>query len=197
VKTFKQRYSIDVREHIESKGGQDYLPWSHAVKYASLADEAFTFEVHEKDGVPYFPLPTSGGFVKVTATIGGKGLTSILPVLDHRNKVIPKPNPFEINKAVMRCLCKAIALHGIGLSLWSREFTEPDEREYQEEGPGNHAIVDPPEGWSWDQVTVYCQKRKWPIPSNLSVERLKKLKEHFKDLQEVHFDDLDEVSGTP
>lgn len=183
MSNFKDLYAIDVRPHIESKGGQDYLPWSQAVKYASLADAAFTFTVHEKDDLPFFPLPTGGGFVKVSATLNGKTLSSILPVLDHRNKVIAKPNPFEINKAVQRCLCKAIALHGIGLSLWSREFIEPEVVDYTSE-------VEPPTGWTWETVQGHCKAEGWPAPQTLNKERLVALVTHFTDKIGAAFDDL-------
>jgi hypothetical protein len=45
----------------------------------------------------------------------------MLPVMDNRNKAIPKPNAFDVNKAQMRCLAKAIAMHGLGLYIYAGE----------------------------------------------------------------------------
>jgi hypothetical protein len=43
--------------------------------------------------------------------------------MDHRNKSIPieKLCSFEVNKTIQRATAKAIAMHGLGLSLWTGE----------------------------------------------------------------------------
>jgi hypothetical protein len=48
-------------------------------------------------------------------------MTSQLPVMDYRNKAVPNPDAFAVNTAMQRCLAKAIALHGLGLSLYVGE----------------------------------------------------------------------------
>ena len=47
----------------------------------------------------------------------------MLPVMDNRNKSIPvdKIDSFEVNKTIQRSTVKAIAMHGLGLSLWTGE----------------------------------------------------------------------------
>jgi hypothetical protein len=47
----------------------------------------------------------------------------MLCVMDHRNKSIPieKLCSFEVNKTIQRATAKAIAMHGLGLSLWTGE----------------------------------------------------------------------------
>jgi DNA polymerase III alpha subunit len=44
-----------------------------------------------------------------------------LPVMDNRNKSIVNPTSREISDARMRCLVKAIALHGLGLYIYAGE----------------------------------------------------------------------------
>ena len=67
-------------------------------------------------------------FVGVDATIKGITRRCLLPVMDHKNKAIPKPNAFDVNKAQMRCLQKAIAMHGLGLYIYAGEdLPEADE----------------------------------------------------------------------
>ena len=44
-----------------------------------------------------------------------------LPVLDHKNKPIPNPNAFDINKNKMRCLVKCISMFGLGLYIYAGE----------------------------------------------------------------------------
>ena len=52
----------------------------------------------------------------------------IHPVLNHQNKPIPDPNPFDINTSIQRCLVKAIAIAtGIGLHIYAGEDLPPDE----------------------------------------------------------------------
>jgi len=48
-------------------------------------------------------------------------MTAQLPVMDYRNKAVPNPDAFAVNTAMQRCLAKAIALHGLGLSLYVGE----------------------------------------------------------------------------
>ena len=57
----------------------------------------------------------------VTVTMFGKPMTCQLPVMDHRNKAVPKPDAFQVNTAIMRCMAKALALHGLGLYIYSGE----------------------------------------------------------------------------
>jgi hypothetical protein len=56
-----------------------------------------------------------------TVNAFGKSMTAQLPVMDYRNKAIPNPDAFAVNTAMQRCLAKAIALHGLGLSLYVGE----------------------------------------------------------------------------
>jgi hypothetical protein len=58
-------------------------------------------------------------FCSVTAF--GKTMTAQLPVLDYQNKAIKNPDAMAVNTAMQRCLAKAIALHGIGLYIYSSE----------------------------------------------------------------------------
>jgi hypothetical protein len=41
--------------------------------------------------------------------------------MDHRNKAIANPDAFAVNKNLMRCLAKAIAMHGLGLYIYAGE----------------------------------------------------------------------------
>ena len=51
----------------------------------------------------------------------GKEMTSQLPVMDYRNKAIANPDAMSVNTAMQRCLAKAIALHGLGLYIYTGE----------------------------------------------------------------------------
>lgn len=111
---------IDVNDHIEKKNGLSYLSWAWAWAEVLKVDPQANFEVVMFHDQPYMTLHDSH-MVWVTVTIFGKSVTCQLPVLDYRNKCIPKPNAFDINTTIMRCLTKGIALHGLGLYIYAGE----------------------------------------------------------------------------
>jgi hypothetical protein len=41
--------------------------------------------------------------------------------MDYRNKAIPNPDAFAVNTAIMRCMTKALSLHGLGLYIYAGE----------------------------------------------------------------------------
>jgi len=106
---------IDVSEHIEKKNNLSYLSWAWAVDTLLQQDPSATWEYKE----PAKFGETLMVFCSVTAF--GKTMTAQLPVMDYRNKAIVNPDAFSVNTAMQRCLAKAIALHGIGLYIYSGE----------------------------------------------------------------------------
>jgi hypothetical protein len=106
---------IDVSEHIEKKNNLSYLSWAWAVDTLLQQDPNATWEYKE----PAQFGETLMVFCSVTAF--GKTMTAQLPVMDYRNKAIANPDAFSVNTAMQRCLAKAIALHGIGLYIYSGE----------------------------------------------------------------------------
>ena len=106
---------INVNEHTEKKGQLTYLSWAWAVHYLLEDDPTATWQYHE----PQIFAETMMVFCSVTAF--GKTMTSQLPVLDYKNKAIKNPDAMAVNTAMQRCLAKAIALHGIGLYIYSSE----------------------------------------------------------------------------
>lgn len=111
---------LNVNEHTEKKAGLTYLSWAWAWQEALKADPTVNFMVHMFDGKPYMNINGSG-MVWVTVTMFGKAMTCFLPVMDYKNKCIADPDAFEVNKTIMRCLTKALALHGLGLYIYSGE----------------------------------------------------------------------------
>jgi hypothetical protein len=106
---------IDVSEHLEKKGKFNYISWSWAVDTLLQQDPTATWEYKE----PVQFGETLMVFCSVTAF--GKTMTAQLPVLDFSNKAMKNPDAMAVNTAMQRCLAKAIALHGIGLYIYSGE----------------------------------------------------------------------------
>jgi hypothetical protein len=119
---------VNVNDHTEKKNGLTYLSWAWAWQEALKADPKANFKVEMFDGNPLMPI--GGTFmVWVTVTMFDKPVTCMLPVLDYRNKPIATPNSFDVNTSIMRCLVKAIAMHGLGLYIYAGEDTPPDTEE--------------------------------------------------------------------
>ena len=69
--------------------------------------------------------------VHCDVTMFGKSIYMFLPVMNNQNKAIPKPNAFDVNSAMMRCLVKAIAAHGLGLYIYAGEDLPEEEKQAQ------------------------------------------------------------------
>jgi len=112
---------INVNDHTEKKNGLTYLSWAWAWAKVLELDPQATWEAVEFDGMPVRFLPDSSAMVKTAVTIKGHTKTCWLPVMDHRNKAIKNPDAFAINTALVRCLTKAISMHGLGLYIYAGE----------------------------------------------------------------------------
>lgn len=122
---------INVNDHTEKKNGLTYLSWAWGWAEALKADPKATFEVqtfHNKDGIEMPYMDVNGtGMVWVTVTLFGQGRTCMLPVMNHRNQPIQNPDAFQVNTAIMRCMTKALALHGLSLYIYAGEDLPEDD----------------------------------------------------------------------
>ncbi len=138
---------IDVSKSVKLKQKLSYLPWAKAwlevkTRFPTASYRAVTF-----DGKPYSYDENTGYLVFTEVTIEGEALQMWLPVMDGANKAMKaepytykvkeyknrKPTGqfidkmvqgatmFDINKALMRCLVKNIAMFGLGLYIYEGE----------------------------------------------------------------------------
>ena len=112
--------SKNVNEHTEKKGKLTYLSWAWAWAEALKADPEATYKI-EMFGDKCFMDINDTAMVFVTVTMFGKPMTCQLPVMNHLNKAIINPDAFAINTAIMRCMTKGLALHGLGMYIYSGE----------------------------------------------------------------------------
>jgi hypothetical protein len=110
----------NVNEHTEKKNGLTYLSWAWAWAEALKADSSAWYKI-EMFGDKCFMDINGTAMVFVTVTMYGKPMTCQLPVMDYRNKAIPNPDAFAVNTAIMRCMTKALSLHGLGLYIYAGE----------------------------------------------------------------------------
>tara|TARA_R100001440_G_scaffold16880_5_gene28604 strand:- start:5436 stop:6044 length:609 start_codon:yes stop_codon:yes gene_type:complete len=122
--------SIDVRPKVERKGQLDYLSWANAWHLLMQKYPDSTRKVYEDPatGLNFF---TDGrtAYVKVGVTVKGVEHIDMLPVMDFRNNAVSvdKMTSTDVNKTIQRATAKAIALHGLGLSLWTGEDVPSEE----------------------------------------------------------------------
>jgi hypothetical protein len=136
---WKTMSQIDTRKLVEKKNGFTYLSWSHALRLLKdhVPDAMVTKHIFKQpDGtfLPYMVDPAGFAYVQVTVTLGKDvaAATEIMPVLNHANRPVQKPNSFEVNASLQRCMAKAISMAtGLGIHLYSGEdlpqsFAGPD-----------------------------------------------------------------------
>lgn len=135
---------INVNDHVEKKNGLTYLSWAWAWAEVLKIDPAATWEAQNFAGKDQpmcmlLAMPDGTAMVGVNVTINGITRSCLLPVMDHKNKAIPKPDAFAVNKNLMRCLAKAIAMHGLGLYIYAGEDL-PEQPQEQQEPPAPTAM---------------------------------------------------------
>tara|TARA_R100000935_G_scaffold47186_1_gene70902 strand:- start:675 stop:1283 length:609 start_codon:yes stop_codon:yes gene_type:complete len=124
---FKDLASISIKDKVEKKGKFNYLSWASAwsmIKGEFPNAQRKVYE-HEHTGLNFFS-DGSTAYVKVGITINDLEHIDYLPVMDYRNNsvAIDKVTSMDVNTAIQRSTAKAIAMHGLGLSLWTGEDTQ-------------------------------------------------------------------------
>jgi len=133
---------INVNDHTEKKNGLTYLSWAWAWAEALKADPTATFKVEMFDGKCYMEI-NGTAMVWVTVTMFGQPRTCMLPVMDSYNKpiliagvtttnkygkeVLTILDSFNVNTAIMRCMTKALALHGLGTYIYAGQDLPEDD----------------------------------------------------------------------
>ena len=139
---FDVLFPLDVGAHIEKKEGLSYLSWSYAWPEVKKRFPKAKYSIWKNEqGLPYVFDPHTGYMVYTSVTIEGVTHEMWLPVMDGKNKAM-KAEPyqyktksygkevvktvaactmFDINKTIMRCLVKNLAMFGLGLYIYAGE----------------------------------------------------------------------------
>ena len=141
--TFDELNKINVNEKTEKKDGLTYLSWAWAWGVFKEKCPDATYEICKNtDGLPYF-VSCAGAMVYTKVTANGETHEMWLPVMDGKNKAM-KVDPytyevkdwktkqlvekrveaftmFDVNKTLMRCLVKNLAMFGLGLYIYAGE----------------------------------------------------------------------------
>jgi hypothetical protein len=116
--------SLTIKDKVERKGKMDYLSCANAWHMLKTEHPNAQRKVYESDhtGLNFFT-DGSTAYVKVGIIVNDLEHIDYLPVMDFRNKSVSLENvtSMDINKTIQRSTAKAIAMHGLGLSLWTGE----------------------------------------------------------------------------
>lgn len=122
---FDKLSAVKVAEKVEKKGQLSYLSWAHAWAYAKKLYPTLRRTVYEtEDGMNYF---TDGNtaWVKVGVEINGVEYIDYLPIMNTsgrpRSIKLDQITSFDVNTSIQRSTVKALALHGLGLSVYAGE----------------------------------------------------------------------------
>lgn len=121
---FQTLNEVSFGENVEQKNNFSYLSWAHAWTYLKklYPDAQRIVYEHDHTGLNYFSDGTTG-YVKVGVVVQGLEHIDYLPIMDYRNQSIPlaKITSSDVNKSIQRSTAKAIAMHGLGIQLWTGE----------------------------------------------------------------------------
>lgn len=179
LSVFETLFQKNVNENVEKKkSGRtelSYLSWSWAwaeVKklFPNAKYEILKFQSANGTLLPYLYDEKTGYMVFTTVTIDNLTHEMWLPVMDGANKAmkdktytystkyngektVEPASMFDVNKTIMRCLVKNLAMFGLGLYIYSgedlpEEAPLPDMTDkeiidkYLEQNPNNKSNVD-------------------------------------------------------
>ena len=130
--TFEKLSAINVNAHVEKKSNLTYLSWAWAWSETKKACPDATYKIGQTDFDEVL-----GFMCHTEVTIEGETLEMWLPVMDGANKSMLKKSysyttrygektceaatSFDINKTIMRCLVKNLAMFGMGIYIYAGE----------------------------------------------------------------------------
>lgn len=166
---FNELYNINVNEFVEKKNtGKvflSYLSWTYAWKEIKSRFPDAQYEIVKfENGLPYCYDEKTGYMVYTRVTIEGITHEMWLPVMDSHNAAmlsepykvqtkyssytVEKCTMFDVNKTIMRCLTKNLAMFGLGLYIYAGEDVpnsnegDGDEKPESDEKPKENKTVD-------------------------------------------------------
>lgn len=188
---FERLSAINVNDHVEKKKDLTYLSWAWAWSETKKAcpDATYRIGVTEYDDALGFMCHT-------TVTIEDETLEMWLPVMDGANKSMKKhpytystrfgdktvdaATTFDINKTIMRCLVKNLAMFGLGIYIYAGEDLPETEQSapVQQAAPEKKSdlVVLAKGDSNWDRVTQYVTANKDQDPKKLIQQLSRKYK---------------------
>lgn len=167
--------AINLNDKVEKKKDLTYLSWTYAWSEVQKHYPDASYEVMFFDGFPYIYDPSTGYMVFTKVTIEGQTRMMWLPVMDGANKAmkvseytyptrygdktVEAASMFDINKTIMRCLVKNLAMFGLGIYIFAGEdLPEGDVQPATVVQPTSNELTKGDE--NWDKVVKYVSDNK-------------------------------------
>ena len=207
---FERLSAINVNDHVEKKKDLTYLSWAWAWSEVkkNCPDATYKIGTTEYDDALGFMCHT-------TVTIEGETLEMWLPVMDGANKSMKKQaytystrfgdksveaaTTFDINKTIMRCLVKNLAMFGLGIYIYAGEDLPEAEVETKAAAKAatpkadDSARVTLKKGTeNWDNVVKYVQAN-----STMSIDKLQQQLSRKYTLSPAIIKELSSLLNTP
>ena len=138
---FNALKNLDLSDKCEKRESLTYLSWANAWSEFKSAYPSATYRIlKNENGLPYFSDPDLGIMVFTEVTVDDVIHQMWLPVMDSKNKsmkftpytyqvwdnykkafvekTVQACSMFDINKTLMRCLVKNLAMFGLGLYIF-------------------------------------------------------------------------------
>ena len=138
---FNALSNLDLSDKCEKRDQLTYLSWANAWSEFKSAYPSATYQIlKNENGLPYFSDPDLGIMVFTEVTVDDVTHQMWLPVMDSKNtamkftpytyqvwdnykkayveKTVQACSMFDINKTLMRCLVKNLAMFGLGLYIF-------------------------------------------------------------------------------
>ena len=162
---FNALSSLDLNDKLEKRENDklSYLSWANAWTEFKTAFPSANYKVikNPDTNLPYFTDPNVGIMVFTEVTVDNLTHTMWLPVMDSKNKAmkltpytyqvwdsykkayiektVQAATMFDINKTLMRCLVKNLAMFGLGLYVYAGEDLPDNTADGQNEGTASTA----------------------------------------------------------
>ena len=192
---FERLSAINLNEHVEKKSNLTYLSWAWAWSATKNACPDATYKIGETE------YDEALGFMcHTTVTIEGETLEMWLPVMDGKNKSMKKTaysystrygdkqveaaTTFDINKTIMRCLVKNLAMFGLGIYIYAGEdlpevetTASKVETTKKPEPVTESGLIDLKKGTAnWDAVVKYVTANKKNGVEKIGAQLVRKYK---------------------
>ena len=178
--TFEKLSAINVNDKVEKKSNLTYLSWAWAWSEAkrSFPDASYRVISDDSTNKPYFYDEALGYMVMTEVTIEGETLEMWLPVMDGANKsmlaqsytyqtrygekTVDAATMFDINKTLMRCLVKNLAMFGLGIYIYAGEDLPESETATVVTPAKKEIVLEPLKKGTenWEKVAKYVYLNK-------------------------------------
>lgn len=208
---FETLSEINVNSMVEKKQTGNtmltYLSWASAWQVAkeNFPDIEYEIEKNPETGLPYWYDPLTGYMVFTKITLGIQTHEMWLPVMDGTNHAM-KAEPYtydtkykkglqvnaatmtDINKTIMRCLVKNLAMFGLGLYIYQGEdLPSSVEHSYPIQAQPAQPVK-PVEKATQPQMTAQAPVQK-PVQKDTRPVTTQELEQLKKTLKEYGIDD--------